>query len=98
MNSNIIDLNNQALFQLIHFALVMPYSVIDFCQHWFQLMACLLMGVKPLSEPLQTYCEWDSQEQISIKFQSEYNDCYLRKFICKFCLQNVNDFVDAPMC
>ena len=36
--------------------------------HWFQIMACRLVGAKPLSEPLLEYCELDHWEQKSVKW------------------------------
>ena len=35
-----------------------------------QLMACRLDGVKPLSEPMLSYCQLDPKEHISVKFYS----------------------------
>ena len=37
-----------------------------------QVMACRLFGAKPLPEPMLTYCELDSWEHISVKFESEF--------------------------
>ena len=34
-------------------------------------MACRLFGAKPLPEPVLAYCQLDSCEQISVKFESE---------------------------
>ena len=48
-------------------------------RHWnglslVQVMTCRLFGAKPLPEPLLGYCQMDSWEQISVKFESEiYN-------------------------
>ena len=36
-------------------------------------MACRLFGAKPLPEPMLAYCHLDSWEQISVKFESEFN-------------------------
>ena len=36
----------------------------------FQVMACRLFGAKPLPEPILAYCQIDSWEQISVKFES----------------------------
>ena len=35
-------------------------------------MACRLLGAKPLTEPVLTYCQLDPQEQTSVKFESHY--------------------------
>ena len=37
-----------------------------------QIMACRLFGAKPLREQLLAYCQLDSWEQISLKFESEF--------------------------
>ena len=36
-------------------------------------MACRLFGTKPLPEPMLMYCQFDPQEQTSMKFESKYN-------------------------
>ena len=33
-----------------------------------QIMACRLLGVKPLSEPMLGYCQLDPKEQTSLKY------------------------------
>ena len=37
-----------------------------------QVMACHLFSTKPLPELMLTYCQLDSWEQISVKFESEF--------------------------
>ena len=38
-----------------------------------QVMAChLVFDAKPLPEPMLAYCHLDSQEQISVKIESEF--------------------------
>ena len=37
-----------------------------------QVMACRLFGAKPLPEPMLAYCQLDSWEHISAKFELEY--------------------------
>ena len=44
-------------------------------------MACRLFGVKPLPEPMLTYCQWDPLEQTSVKFESRY-----KTFLSKNCI------------
>ena len=51
-----------------------------------QVMACHLFGAKPLPEPMQPYCQLDSWEQISVKFEQEFCNCNLRKCNWKCCL------------
>ena len=44
-----------------------------------QVMACRLFGAKPLPEPMLTYCQLDSWEHISVKFESEFYHFHSRK-------------------
>ena len=37
-------------------------------------MACRLYGTQSLSQPLQEYYQLDAYEQISMKFESKYNN------------------------
>ena len=46
-----------------------------------QVMACRLFGAKPLPEPMLVYCQLDSWEQISVKFESEFYHFRSRKCI-----------------
>ena len=46
-----------------------------------QIMACRLFGDKPLSEPMLVYCQLDSWEHISVKFESEFYRFHSRKCI-----------------
>ena len=48
-----------------------------------QVMACRLFGAKPLPEPVWIYCQLDSWEQVSVKFESEFDNFYSRKCIWK---------------
>ena len=45
--------------------------------------ACCLFGAKPYPEPMLVYCKWDSREQISVKFESEFYHFHSRKCISK---------------
>ena len=38
----------------------------------FQVMACRLFSPKPLPEPMLSYCQLDTCEQISVEFESEF--------------------------
>ena len=49
----------------------------------FQVMACRLFGAKPLPEPMLIYCQLDSREQVSVKFESEFYHFHSRKCIWK---------------
>ena len=50
-----------------------------------QVMACRLFGAKPLPEPMLSYCQLDSWEHISVKFESEFYHFHSRKcnWICR---------------
>ena len=48
-----------------------------------QVMACRLFGAKPLPEPMLVYCQLDSWEQVSVKFESEFYHFHSRKCIWK---------------
>ena len=55
-------------------------------------MACRLFSAKPLPEPMLAYCQLDSWEQISVKFQSEFYHFHSRKCIWKCCLPEWRPF------
>ena len=57
-----------------------------------QVMACHLIGAKPLPEPMLVYCQPDSWEQISMKFESEFCHFHSRKCIWKWCLPKWQPF------
>ena len=58
-----------------------------------QLMACRLFGAKPLPEPMLAYCQLDSREQISVKFESEFCHFHSRK-----CFWNCRLPIWRPFC
>ena len=62
-----------------------------------QIMACCLFSNKPLSEPMLPYCQLDSWECISVKFESKYIKFLWGGWISK-CLQTGVHFVWASMC
>ena len=45
-----------------------------------QIMACHLFGAKPLPQPVLAYCQLDSWEHISMKFESEFYHFHSRKY------------------
>ena len=47
-----------------------------------QIMACRLLGAKPLSEPMLTYSQLGLKEQNSVKYQSKWEHFHSRK--CDF--------------
>ena len=60
----------------------------------FQVMACRLLGTKPLPEPMLAYAQLDSWEQISVQFESEFYHFHSRKLILNVC-QNDGHFVQG---
>ena len=46
-----------------------------------QVMACRLFGTKPLLKAMLSYNQFNSREQISLKFESEFYHSISRKFI-----------------
>ena len=46
-----------------------------------QVMACRLFGAKPLHDSMLVYCQLDSREQLSVKFESEFYHLLTRKCI-----------------
>ena len=63
-----------------------------------QIMACCLIGTKPLSEPKLAYCQSDPKEHISMKFWFKVKSFQSRKCTQKYCLPNCGHFVSASMC
>ena len=62
-----------------------------------QVMACPLFGVKPLPEPMLTYCQLDPKEQTSVKFESKYKIFRSRQSIWKCRQRNGRHFVLCGM-
>ena len=68
-----------------------------YMHHWtgsalVQIMACRLIGAKPLSEPMLEYCYLDPYEQTSVKFESKYKTFHSWKCIWKCRLGNGGHF------
>ena len=63
-----------------------------------QIMACRLIGAKPLSEPMLDYCQLDPCEHISVKILSKCNNFHWRKCTLKCRLGNGVHLVSASMC
>ena len=61
-------------------------------------MACRLIGIKPLSEPMLEYCWFETYEQTSVKFVAKFINFHSRKCIRKCRMQNAVYFVSGPMC
>ena len=58
----------------------------------FQVMAFRLFGAKPLPEPMLDFCQLDSWEQISVKFESEFYNFDSKKCIWKCRLTELRPF------
>ena len=63
-----------------------------------QIMACRLIGAKPLSGPMLAYCQLDPWEQTSVKFKSKQKTSHSQKWIWKCSRQNGGHLVSASMC
>ena len=57
-----------------------------------QVMACRLFDAKSLPEPMLPYCQLDSSEQISVKFEWEFYHFHTRKCIWKHRLSKWRPF------
>ena len=58
----------------------MPYGVRDVDHHYHnQVMACSLLGTKPLPEPMLTFWWWNPQEQTSMRFKAKYKKFSFKK-------------------
>ena len=62
-----------------------------------QIMACRLVGAKPLSEPVLECCWLDPWEQTPVKSQSKFVNFHSRKFIRKCRLENGGLFASPSM-
>ena len=62
------------------------------------IMACRLVGAKPLSEPMLAYHWFEHEEQTSVKSSAKITLFYWRKYVSKCCLRNVVHFFSASMC
>ena len=60
-----------------------------------QVMACRLFGAKPLSKPVLGYCQFDSSEQTSMKFNQNTKTNHSRKCIWQYPLRNEGHFVQG---
>ena len=60
-----------------------------------QIMACRLNGVKPLSEPMLTYCQLDLKEHISMKSYFKLNYFHSMRCVWTCCLRNVGHLVQG---
>ena len=51
-------------------------------------MACRMVGAKPLSKPMLTYCQWEPKEPISMKFYLKFKYFHSRKCVWTYRLLN----------
>ena len=63
-----------------------------------QVIACGLFGTKPLSAQMLNNCQWDHQNQTSVKLWLNLRKFHSRKCIRKCLLQNVSHFASASTC
>ena len=63
-----------------------------------QILACRVIGAKPLSEPILYYCQLDPKEQTSVKLYSNLRHFHSGKRTWKCRVGNVGHFVSAAMC
>ena len=54
-----------------------PFDDVIMKQGRVQVMAWLLFGAKPLSEPMLAYCQSNPYKQNSVKFESKHNSIFL---------------------
>ena len=59
-------------------------------------MACRLFGAKPLPEPMLAYCQLDSWEQTSVKFESKYKT-FIQENESETRLRNGSHFVQGEV-
>ena len=64
---------------------------------FLQLMACCLFGIKPLPEPMLTYCYLHPQEQISVKFETNIN-IFIKKNPFEHVVCKVLSILSRPHC
>ena len=60
-------------------------------------MACRLFGARALHEPMLAYCQLDSWEQTSVKFESEFYHFHLKKNEFEIVCQNGGHFVQGEI-
>ena len=62
-----------------------------------QIMACRLVGAKPLPGPMLEYCQLDPCEQTSVNFESKYKTFHSCKSIWQYRLRNGDYFVQRKV-
>ena len=62
-----------------------------------QLMAFLLFGAKPLSEPMLPYCQLDPTEHISVKFYSKFKSFHSRNAL-EYVISDMAAILSQPQC
>ena len=61
-------------------------------------MACRLFNTKALPEPMLTYCQLASREQISVKFESEFSIIFIQENAFEIAVsQNGDNFFQRQM-
>ena len=59
-------------------------------------MACCLVSAKPLFEPLLEYCQFEPQEQTSVKFESKY--IFIQENACENVVCEKAAILSWPQC
>ena len=77
----------QWMYSFTHLPIV-PHICVSELGQWtglalVQIMACRLFGAKPLFESVLANCQFDSWEQISVKFKSKFCNFHSRKWTWK---------------
>ena len=84
--------------ELTHWNTVMSYGFMEPVEYCFRYWLPPLIRVKPLIEPMLTYCQLDIYKQTWVKFASKCNNFLWRKSIWKCHLQNIHHSVHAATC
>ena len=63
-----------------------------------QIMACCIFSANPSPEAMETYCQSDPYDQISVKFKSTGKTFYSPNCISKYGMPTVGHFIQVSMC
>ena len=95
---NWLEFNLGFNFKLQHRSTDCKTHRLPLVRHWtgsvsVQVMACRLFGAKPSPEPMLVYCQLDSWQQMSVKFESEFYHFHWWK-----CIWNCRLPILRPLC
>ena len=94
---HICIISHQASMSLTHCGLVMPSCHQTPWSTLIQVISWCLFVTKPLPDPMPSYCELDPYKQISVIYESKYNNFNPRKYSWKWCLQSGSHFVQTSV-